>query len=191
MARVRKNVLLEGLAGMVGGQLVFKRDKAGRTIVTNRPHFDEDRKFSASQLTQQARFREAMAYAKEASQTQAVYAEKAAGTSKTAYNVAVADWFHMPEVGEIDLSGYTGAAGEVIRARVTDDVAVAQVTIVIATSAGEVVEQGRMNHEQGVWYAYTTTAGCPAGPARVMVTGLDLPGHAGRGEAMLMAAEVG
>jgi len=34
MARVRRNVLVEGLAGMLAEQLVFKQDKAGRTIVS-------------------------------------------------------------------------------------------------------------------------------------------------------------
>ena len=188
MAKVRKNVVLEGLSGMLANQLVFKQDKAGRTLVSIRPHYAGDREFSEAQLAHQARFQEAAAYAQEASQEQAVYAEKADGTPQNAYNVAVADWFHSPEVREIDLSGYTGQAGQVIRARVMDDVEVTQVTLVIATGAGEVVEQGQMAYEQGMWYTYTATAECPAGPARVVVTGLDLPGHAGVEEATLTAA---
>ncbi|MCB9139957.1 MAG: hypothetical protein H6642_16570 [Caldilineaceae bacterium] len=59
--------------------------------------------------------------------------------------------------------------------------------ILIATGDDVVVEQGQMTHEQGVWYTYTTTADCPAGDAKVVVTGLDLPGHEGAGEASLTA----
>lgn len=187
MAKVRRNVLLEGLSGMLADQLVFKQDKAGRTIVSIKPRFDEDREFTESQQAQQSRFQEAAAYAKDAAKTEPGYAEKAEGTAKSAYNVAVADWFHTPEVGDVDLSGYTGEVGEVIRAKVTDDVQVTQVSIVIATGDDVVVEQGQMTPEQGVWYTYTTTADCPAGEAKVVVTGLDLPGHEGTGEATLTA----
>ena len=187
MATVRRNLVIEGLGGMLGNQLILKRDKAGRTIISIKPRFDENREFTPAQVAQQEKFQEATAYAKEAAQSEAIYAEEAAGTAKTAYNVAIADWFHPPEVREIDLSGYTGAAGEVIRAKVADNVQVEAVNVVITTEAGVLVEQGPMAHEQGVWYTYTTTADCPPGPARVMVTGLDLPGHAGVEEATLTA----
>jgi len=55
------------------------------------------------------------------------YAEKAAGTPKMTYNpsttnlrfalragVAIADWFHAPEVDEVDLSAWTGGVGEAL-----------------------------------------------------------------------------
>lgn len=187
MAKVRKNVLIEGLSGMVADQLVFKQDQAGRTIVSIRPHYDEDREFTATQLAHQERFQEATAYAKDAIQTETVYAEEAEGTAKNAYNVAVADWFHPPEVDEIDLDGYTGDVGEVIRAKVNDDLQVEAVSVVITTDTDVLVEQGQMTHDQGLWYTYTTTADCPPGQARVIVTGLDLPGHEGTNEATLTA----
>ncbi len=187
MARVKRNIVLEGLSGILGDQLVFKRDKAGRTIVSVRPQFDENREFSSSQRAQQERFLEAAAYARTAAQTTPIYAEKAQGTAKSAYNVAMADWFHSPEVGDIDLNGYSGGPGQVIRAKVVDDTQVKQVTIMITTSAGTLVERGEMQPEQGVWYTYTTTADCPAGEARVIITGLDLPGNAAVGEAAVNA----
>lgn len=187
MAKVSRNVLLEGLTGMIADQLVFKQDKAGRTIVSIRPRFDEDRVFTPEQTAQQNRFKEATAYAHDAVQTETVYAEQAEGTTLSAYNVAVADWFHTPEVTEIDLSGYTGEVGEVIRAKVSDDVQVGRVNIVVATGADVVVEQGEMTHEQGYWYTYTTVADCPAGSAKVVVTGLDLPGNKGTLEEVLTA----
>ena len=100
MARVRRNVVIEGLAGMLAEQLVFKRDKAGRTIVSIKPRFDEDREFTPAQLAQQEKFQEDAAYAKDAAHTEAIYAEEVEGTAKSAYNVAIADWFHPPEVDE-------------------------------------------------------------------------------------------
>jgi hypothetical protein len=181
MATVRQNLVIEGLSGLLGDQLVFKRDRAGRTIVSRKPNF-ENRVFSESQKRHQSRFQEAAAYAKTAAKTEPIYAKLAAGTIKSAYNVAVADWFNPPEVSEIDVRGYTGRAGETIRAKVTDDVRVERVDVVIAVDGDVVVEQGQMTHKQGLWYTYTTTADCPAGPTRVIVTGLDLPGHEGTNE---------
>ena len=157
----------------------------GRTIVSRKPNF-ENRVFSEDQKQHQSRFQEAAAYAKAAAKTEPIYAELAAGTAKSAYNVAVGDWFNPPEVGEIDVRGYTGQAGETIRAKVTDDVRVTQVKIVISTGNDVVVEQDEMSFEQGVWYSYATTANCPVGLVEVVVTGLDLPGHEGRAKATLI-----
>jgi hypothetical protein len=96
MAKVKKNVVVNGLSGMLGDQVVFKRDKAGRTILSVKPTFPEDRVFSEAQKKQIEAFREALIYARDAAKTEAVYAEKAEGTPLSAGNVAVADWFHEP-----------------------------------------------------------------------------------------------
>ncbi len=185
MARVRNNILLRGLTGSLGDQIVIRTDKAGRTIVGISPTYPDDRQYSEAQLAQQQRFQEASAYAKDAADP--IYDAKADGTPKSARNVAMADWFHSPEVDEIDITAYTGEVGETIRARVVDDVKVQQVRILIATEDDTLVEQGEMTHEQGLWYTYTTTADCPPGPAKVLVTGLDLPGHEGTAEETLTA----
>ena len=49
MAKVRSNIIIDGIGGMLGNQLVFKRDKAGRTILSVKPTFGENRVFSAAQ----------------------------------------------------------------------------------------------------------------------------------------------
>src|SRR3972149_2071017 len=122
------------------------------------------------------RFREAKDYAKEASKTEPAYAEKAEGTPLSAYNVAIADWFHPPEVEEVDLGAYTGQPGQALRARVRDDVKGAPVRFVIAAEDGTLVEDGPAV-QAGGWWAYTTTATHPGGTAKVLVVAADLPGH--------------
>jgi hypothetical protein len=184
MATVRHNLVLEGLSGLLGDQLVLKRDRAGRTIVSRKPNFD-NRVFSEDQKKHQSRFQEAAAYAKAAAKIEPIYKELTIGTAKSAYNVAVGDWFNPPEVGEVDVRGYTGQVGETIRAKVIDDVQVTQVKLVISTGDDVVIEQGEMNLAQGLWYSYTTTIKCPAGLAKVAVIGLDLPGHEGAAEVAL------
>jgi hypothetical protein len=104
MAKVRNNVVVRGLSGSFGDQMVIKIDKAGRTIVANKPEFDPNRQFTDQQINQQDAFHEAVNYAKSA-KGQAEYIAKAEGTPKSAYNVAMADWFHAPEIKDIDLSG--------------------------------------------------------------------------------------
>jgi hypothetical protein len=111
MAKVRNNVVVRGLSGSFGDQMVIKIDKAGRTIVSNKPEFDENRVFTPAQQAQQERFREARAYANGA-KDQEVYVKKAEGTPMHPSNVALADWFHAPEIKEIDLSEWTGLAGQ-------------------------------------------------------------------------------
>lgn len=175
MAKVRSNIIIQGLSGMLGNQLVIKQDKAGRTIVSVRPTFDENREFTEEQKAHQEAFKEATAYAKDA-KGEAVYAEKAEGTPMTSYNVAVADWFHPPEITEVDLSAWTGQIGETIRVKAVDDVKVEQVTIVITDEADAVLEQGAATQAVGLWWEYTTTAEASGNP-KVVAAAMDLPGH--------------
>ncbi len=88
MARVGKNVVIEGLRGSLGN-VVFKQGKGGQTIVCKRPDFGPNRVFSGAQKAQQGRFREAAAWAKDAARVEPIYAALAEGTLRTTYNVAV------------------------------------------------------------------------------------------------------
>lgn len=175
MAKVHNNVLLRGISGLVGDQLVLKRDKAGRTILSNKPHFREDRVFTPAQQAQQARFRAARAYAREAKSLE-VYQAKAAGTPQTPSNVAMSDWCHAPEIREVDLSSWTGQAGQVIRVRAVDDVLVKKVEVMILGAEGEVSERGEGMREDGEWWLYRTTR-TVMGATKVVARAEDLPGH--------------
>ncbi len=176
MAKVRNNIMVRGLSGAVGEQFVIRKDKAGRTIVGNMPEFDEKRQFTEAQVAHQEDFREAAAYGKGA-KGQEVYAAKAEGTPMTPYNVALADWFHEPEIKQIELSGWNGQAGQVIRIEAVDDVLVKQVTVVITDESGTVLEQGAaVQDADDLWWAYTTTQ-TASGTPKVIASAQDLPGH--------------
>ncbi len=176
MARVRNNIVIKGLSGSLGEQLVIKRDKGGRTIVSAKPEFDPNHVFSDAQKEVHEKFRLATACAKSAKENP-MYVEKANGTPRSAYNAAVADWFHAPEILEIDASAWNGAVGQVIRVKAIDDVQVTQVTVVITDNADVVLEQGQALREtDSLWWSYTTTATAPA-ESRIVVSARDLPGH--------------
>ncbi|MBI3788414.1 MAG: hypothetical protein HY276_09175 [Ignavibacteriales bacterium] len=177
MAKVRKNIIIEGLSGSLGDQLVVKTGKGGQTVISTTPKFSGDRKFTDAQAAQQEKFREGSAYAKDAAKKEPLYGEKAAGTPQTAYNVAMADFMHPPEILEIDVSKYSGKAGETIRARAQDDVKVKTVNVVIATEQDQMIEQGAATPEDGSWWKYTATANAPSENVKVIVHAWDLPGH--------------
>lgn len=175
MAKVRNNIFVRGLSGSLGDQFVVRKDKAGRTIVSAAPTFDDNRTFSEAQLDRQEKFRDASAYGKTTKDNPA-YVDKAEGTPLSSYNVAMADFFHAPEITEVDVTVWHGAVGQPIRVRAVDDVQVTQVQVVITDSAGVVLEQGAATLDEGNWWVYTTTATAPDG-SKVIASARDLPGH--------------
>jgi len=64
MAKVRQNIVIHGLSGQLGGELVVRQDKAGRTIVSAKAPADPNRQFTDVQIAHQEQFREATGYAK-------------------------------------------------------------------------------------------------------------------------------
>ena len=175
MAKIYNNIFLRGLTGSLGDQFVLRRDKAGRTIITNKPRFDENRQFSERQKANQEAFRQAAAYARLA-QGENIYREKAEGTAKSAYNIAFADWFHKPQIVALDVTSWSGAAGQPIRIKAVDDVRISRVSVVIKDGSGAVLEQGHAVPLDASWWTYVTTK--PAnGTRRLEVTALDLPGN--------------
>jgi len=126
---------------------------------------------------------QATTYAKFA-KNQPVYVEKAKGTSASAYNVAVADWFGQPEVLDIDISGWTGQIGQTINVKAQDDVKVTSVQVMIRENNGSAtaMEQGEAVQSEidGVMWAYTTTTLVPMTPGtRLDASARDLPGNIG------------
>ena len=84
-----------------------------------------------------------MEYAKEAtktSPTKEVYEELAEDKRKYPMNVAVADFFHAPEIKEVNLEEYNGKTGDMVRVTARDDVQVTRVAVLISDEAGNEVE---------------------------------------------------
>jgi len=175
MAKVRHNIFVQGASGCLGGQLVLKRDRAGRTILSRKPVFADDRRFSPAQRAQQLAFRQAVTYAAGACD-HPVYAALAAGSPLTPYNLAVSDWFHPPNILEIDLGGWCGQPDRLIRVKALDDVLVTGVTLSISDLSGLLLEHGPALRVDDLWWHYTTRAAA-TGPLRLLAAAQDLPGH--------------
>jgi len=172
------NFATEGLTGTYK-QVVFKQ-RAGETIVGKRP---KRRKagLSASQQGTVSTFKKAVIYAKAIladAAIKAAYALKAKRGS-SAFNVAIADFFTLPEIGEINSSGYTGQVVSTLSAEVTDDFKVQSVNVRIEKADGTLIEEGAASLQQdGLNWQYVTTIAINAtNGTKVSFTATDLPGH--------------
>lgn len=156
MAKSTNNIITHGLSGKIGDLLVFSQ-RNGKTIVSMAPR--KPTQESEKQKAHRARFQQAIIYAKGAvkdSSLQPAYVEEGKDKGLTANNIAVADFLNAPQIETVDLSGYTGQAGEVIKVQATDDFKVKAVSIKIENADGSLVEEGDAV-EQGVYWVYTTT----------------------------------
>jgi len=94
------------------------------------------------------------------------------------FALTIADFFHEPAVDEIDLSAYTGQAGEKISIRAHDDFELDGLAVVIRKADGTALEQGPAALGTDSVWAYTTTAALPAGQTvMIEVTATDRPRH--------------
>jgi hypothetical protein len=84
MAKVERNIVIQGLSGSLGDQLVIQGGKGGQTIIRFKPRPSAREPMPAQQKARE-RFQEATAYGKTA-RDDPVYAGKAEGTPQTTYN---------------------------------------------------------------------------------------------------------
>lgn len=171
MAKVKRNMILSGLSGSLGPDHYARIRKDGKTIISQKPDFS-NRQFSEGQLNVQSRTAQAAAYAKVAARENPIYAQKAAGTSRNAYNLAFRDWQKPPVIRSIDVD-YDGK----IRVSAIDDTVVTKVTITIMDEEGHSLEQGEAELWMGVWWDYLA-----ANKGRILVEAFDLAGNVTRQE---------
>jgi hypothetical protein len=168
MARIKTNVIVEGLSGKLGDQLVFWHLRDGRTIVCVKPDFSR-RVLSKDRRAHHERFRAAAAYARGVSLSQPIHAKLAAGTIKNAYNLALGDWFHSLVIHSIRKRD-----GKIF-VQASDDVYVARLRVMILDEAGNILEKGVAVQLQGDLWEYQ-----PAAEGKVMAQARDLPGNVAR-----------
>jgi hypothetical protein len=184
MAKVAKNALLHGASGMFGDQIVI-RQRAGMTILAQPPG-ERQGEPTAGQRAHEGRFQQAIIYGRSAikdAAEKAAYKEKAK-PSQSAFNVAVADFFHAPSIDEIDLTAYTGQVGDTIRVRAVDDFRVVQVHVSISNADGSLVEQGdAVQQANQVDWLYTATAANESTEGdRIVIRASDKPSNISEAE---------
>ncbi|MDR3269443.1 MAG: hypothetical protein LBT83_10300 [Tannerella sp.] len=180
MAKQKGNVVTHGLRGKIGDLLLFRQYASG-TVVSSIPRASG--KESELQKAQRRKFQHAVLYAKAISadpELNAAYAEKAKSKpGLSARNVAIADFMHAPDIERIDLSGYHGRAGDVIRIEVTDDFAVKEVKVVISKADGILVEEGNAQPDvlKCEWTYRATQTNDDLTGLRIEIFASDMPGN--------------
>lgn len=174
MAHVTLNPILEQIRGQVG-DLVFERYE-DRVILSRKPE-PSGQPATPAQAAHRERFRQAALHGTMVmADPDARKAYAAEEQRKPVFSLTIADFFHAPEIAEVDVSDYHGARRDPIRIAATDDFEVARVEVTITDPAGTVVESGAAVAERGHWL-YEATAAVAAGTAvRIEVRAYDRPG---------------
>jgi hypothetical protein len=177
MAKSRNNVVTHGLSGKTG-MLVF-RQVDGETIVSTMP--EQSSEVTEKQLAHRKRFQRAVLYGTtvvESPETKELYETVAAKKGRKAFNLAVADFFHAPDIDSIDISEYSGNVGDRIRIVATDDFAVKSVKIRIINADGSLVEEGDATQSAGALWIYNASQNNETLDGdKIIVTASDLPGN--------------
>ena len=182
MTCLKVNPIIEGMSGKMG-ELVFKR-YGDEVIIARAPDMSQ-RTFSPGQLAVQERFRKATQYGKLVMAdpvSRAVYEAAAQADGVPIFALTVADYFKAPIVDEVDVSKYTGQAGESVVVLAHDDFEVAGVLVSIKAAGGQVVESGaaiQTPPESGRWVYTTKQAVASLTGATITATASDRPGNVG------------
>jgi len=179
MANSSNNIITRGLRGKIGGMLVFKQLE-GKTVVGNVPIHSHSLP-SDNQKKVKLKFQHAVIYALKVINDPDLKAEYYKGRKprQSAYNIAIADFFNAPKIESIDLTAYTGLAGQVIVVTATDDFKVKEVTVAIYNSDGTLVEKGNaVESTSNLLWTYTTTAANDHQLGdKIVVQASDIPGN--------------
>jgi hypothetical protein len=172
MAKVELNQTVAALRGKIENWVYRQQD--GKTIVT--PYrAPKSRKPSPAQKQARTRFQAAHAYATEvlSDPLRRLVYQKLGAERKRPPNALLASNFLTPPLLEkIDLTAYTGRAGEIIRIVAFDPIEVTAVNVTIrpATGGGGPIESGAAVQDHGVW-GYRATVKAPAStPLQIEVT---------------------
>jgi hypothetical protein len=193
MAKIRKNAVVQGASGKFGDMIVFRQLPDGRTILTQAPGSNPNRKPSEAQVAQQKVFQQAILYGKNALADDAsrqIYEEASKKNPRlSAFNVAVADFAKAPSIDEIDVSGYNGQAGDKILVMASDDFMVKEVKATIYNPDGTIADEGmavadKLTPNRWVWTAKNTNE-TVAGD-KIVVSASDIPGKIAKVEEELV-----
>lgn len=188
MAISVENLFAAGFSGKVGGNMVFRRRKSGKIVIAKAPRKSEVPP-SKKQQELRNKFARGTAYAKRVRDNEELYALYALAVQgdQIPTNLAVRDSYTPPTVKSIDVSDYTGAAGDFIRIKAVDDFKVTRVQVQLLAPDGNVWEEGEAlpSGTNDVWIYTTTIANPQLNGGRIRAVAFDLPENEGALEVKL------
>ena len=188
MAKVQLNPSVAALSGKLG-DMVY-RQLWGRQTVGKLPDFS-DRVLSAKQKDQVSRFATgSVKWRGLPPEVKARYTARARDLQMPPCALYQKTNVRPPVVEDLDLSQYTGQAGQVIRIGVVDLVDVASVEVIVRQAGGAQLEAGlatRPTDGDPYWIYQTTAAASNAVGMTVEAIALNWPGRRGDRMEMLKA----
>ena len=177
MAKIQSNLVIHGLSGMLGRQVVVRRLKNGQYVLSAAPTRRSQAR-SDAQKAHQEKFLQAILYAKGAQGTPE-YQDVAKARDLSAYNIAIADFLHPPEIQKLDLSQYHGKADDKITITAVDNIKVKTVGVMIVNDDGTLVEKGAavVADQNSNQWLYTTTCAAGSASVKIVVDVVDLAGQ--------------
>jgi hypothetical protein len=177
MPKVTFNKLVDHISGRIGNFIFYQAD--GQNLSRTVPQVKSER--TAKQKTNSERFLAAQKYAGTALQDPAVKAayKAACRGHQNPRNLAIRDAMRPPVVEWIDLSGYTGKPGQIVRVKATDDFRVVEVKVTLRGPGGELIEEGVavVGSAQGEWRYTSTAEVAPGQSVLVLAVARDNPGN--------------
>jgi hypothetical protein len=135
------------------------------------------------EVANQQGFVRAVAYAKTVWNSQpdlrAKYNAAGQRQGRQGFQLAKADFRLPPTIGDVDLSGYRGNPGDMIRVVATDDFEIKEVLVVLRRMNGELIEQGPAAVDEGSWKYQARTQVLAGETVTVEAIAVDCPGHTG------------
>ena len=180
MAILKSNIIFKGITGKLGNLIFFQRN--GQTVVRNAPG-KKNTKATVAQQANNEKFKAAAQYAKNIRFDSKVWkkyeAMALASPGKSAYNVAIADFFNVPEVMKIDTSTYLGQPGQKIVIQMNPADLLEQVKVTITSADGTILEKGStvVSNKEGK-YSYKIKEWNHTIPGTIIqVYAVDYPGN--------------
>ncbi|MBW8684926.1 hypothetical protein [Chitinophaga rhizophila] len=169
MAIVKDNILLQLVRGSIG-RLMTIYERNGQIIMAKK-RGPSTTKPTAKQLEARQKMRLAAALAQQLLNDPELraYYTSLAGPGQNAYNMAVKDAYHSPEIQQIRLEEQEG----IVTAK--DEFRVAEVKVQVVDAEGKVTESGQATVSRNGVDWYYRVAKLPVGGC-VRVIAVDLPG---------------
>jgi hypothetical protein len=182
MAISFKNVITRMYSGRVGD--VVLRNYGGKSVMAKRPDCSKVVK-SPAQLENQKRFAKAVRSSKnvksDPERCEYYRKNKKKKKSQDVYHAAMSDCLTRPKVQKVDLVGYRGIQGNVIRISAWDKFRVETVNVMILNDKGQLIEKGlavaRMFSGNREWDYTATVENVDYKSCRILVQVKDRPGN--------------
>jgi hypothetical protein len=184
MATIQNELVIIGLSGKMGKQLAICRNHDGQAEICASPSPPNHDGHCDAPDSHHQQLYEALLYSRTAPAVSCDEIVKA--RPKLTTQALAADVIHAPEIHGVDLSKYTGQAGDTIRITAGDDVRVASVGLLIVTDEGVLVEQGaaRVSDQNPYIWTYVATANALSRFVKIVVDVADI---APRDDSVVMA----